>query len=111
MTELDEKKVEVITLRAELADNRVSKCKFFGKKQEKNWPKILAKPEIQMDNMGLDQTLKQLKSSLVMAQRRHEELELEKVQIIEQHKKALEEVSIEGRLSHRLYGRPSVIYN
>ena len=28
MTELDEKKVEVITLRAELADNRVSKCKF-----------------------------------------------------------------------------------
>ena len=29
MTELDEKKVEVITLRAELADNRVSKGNYF----------------------------------------------------------------------------------
>ena len=28
MTELDEKKVEVITLRAEVADNKVSKGKF-----------------------------------------------------------------------------------
>ena len=56
-----------------------------------------------MENMGLDQTLKQLKSSLVMAQRRHEELELEKVQIIEQHKKEIEAVSIEGRLSARIF--------
>ena len=60
-----------------------------------------------MENMGLDQTLKQLKSSLVMAQRRHEELELEKVQIVEQHKKAIEAVSIEGRLSVRIFSSES----
>ena len=95
MTELDEKKVEVITLRAELADNRVSKgtdsynCSYYF---------VLASIKLAPTTTVDDTSLRQLKSTLVTSQRRIEQLELEKVELTEAHRKALDAVTIEGRL-------------
>ena len=45
-----------------------------------------------------DTSLRQLKSTLITSQRRIEQLELEKVELTEAHRKALDAVTIEGRL-------------
>jgi len=81
MTELDEKKVEVITLRAELADNRVSKVKN--------------KASVHLASVD-DTSMRQLKSTLVTSQRRIEQLELEKVELTEVHQKTVDAVTIEA---------------